>query len=95
MKRFTALWMIVLGLIALVAGASGAWQWTRLGAGTRFYYAVSAAVGLVLVACGAWVLRRGVANRTPVWAGIAAGAILALNQGVGLWIGTIPCTSEG
>ena len=95
LSRAVACWMAGLGLMAVVVGVSGAVHWATLAAGTRTYYGLSLAVGVVLLASGGWVLRGQPVPRAAVWAGIAAALLLAVNQGAGMWRGAIPCFSEG
>ena len=53
MKRWTAGWMVALGLLAMLAGWAGIGRWTAISTAARIYYSVALAVGAAAVICGA------------------------------------------
>lgn len=95
MKRETAGWMVGLGLLALVAGAAGVGRWAAISGAARVYYSLSLAMGAAAATAGVWVLARWRAGRWLVWGALAALAILAVNQGAGLWLNSIACYTSG
>ncbi len=81
---------ILYGLAGIWIGAPQVLQWASLSARTLAYYGVSLLAGLALLICGALSLRA--AWRKPAaLGGLAAAAVLLLNQYLGLKFQAILC----
>jgi len=90
-----AIWMIVFGLIGLLAGALRLNLWSNLSAPTRTYYLLSTGVGFALLGCGLWVVARRRVTRVVALGGCSLALFLGVNQTLGLWIDSIPCFTSG
>jgi hypothetical protein len=92
--RTPYLWLLGLSGFTLVAGIAALRQWPYLAWPTRTAYSVSLGASLLLGACALWLLSRGM-KRAVAWTAVTAGLLLALNQGLGLWFGTLLCYTPG
>jgi len=92
--RSPALWLLGLGTITILAGAAALRQWPYLAWPTRMAYGVSLGASVVLCGCAVRILAAG-AKRAVAWTAVAAGLLLAVNQGLGLWFGAFLCYTPG
>ncbi len=90
-----AFWLIVAGLVAMWASATGVRHWSMLTLGLKVCNTVFLAAGLSLLAAGAWLLLIGSMQRVVVLVGAAAAAVFAVTLAAGIWSGTIPCSTPG
>ena len=94
MKR-TAPLILFLALVSVLGGAAGLKHWAGLSQGTQAYYVIFTVLGLALLLCGAWILFARGRSRRAALASVAIALMLGVNQGVGLWLGTILCYTPG
>ncbi len=91
-----AFWLIVAGLVAMWASVKeGIRNWSMLTFGLKVCSAVFLAAGLSLLAAGAWILLIGSKQRVAAVTGAAAAYVFVVTLAVGVWSGTIPCSSPG
>lgn len=93
--RWTAGWMLFLGLLAVYVGATGVREWARIASALRGYYVISLVVGMVLLASGAMGVAARPPQRRALVPGLVAALALGVNQGIGLWFSIIPCFTPG
>jgi uncharacterized membrane protein len=93
--KSSTLLLLALGAFVVLAGLAALRQWTYLGGATRTAYSISLAAGLVACACAIWMLAGGRRRRALGWTAAGAGLVLAVNQGLGLWFGTLLCYTPG
>ena len=94
--RSAAIWMLVLGTFVILAGVSTLRAWPEVAWPTRTAYGVSLGAGVVVCLSAVWLLAAGSVTRPAVaYAAASAGLLLALNQGLGLWFGTLLCYTPG
>jgi hypothetical protein len=93
--RWTAGWMLFLGLLATLIGATGVLEWERIASALRGYYVISLVVGMALLASGAMGVTTRPPRRWVLVPGLIAALALGINQGIGLWFSIIPCFSPG
>jgi uncharacterized integral membrane protein len=89
--RRPALWMLALGILAALAGATGMRQWDALAPPTQIYYSLSIAAGVALIVCGAWVMSNQWLSPAAAWISLAAAFLLGVNQLLALWYGNTLC----
>ncbi len=89
-----AQWLLGLGIITILAGAAALRHWPNLAWPTRMAYGVSLGASVVLCACAVRMLAAG-PKRAVAWTAVAAGLLLAVNQGLGLWFGAFFCYTPG
>jgi hypothetical protein len=92
--RSPARWLLGLGAFTILAGAVALRQWPYLAWPTRLAYSVSLGASVVLCGCALRMLSAGV-QRAVAWTAVAAGLLLAANQGLGLWFGAFLCYTPG
>ncbi len=92
--RSPALWLLGLGTITILTGVPALRQWPHLAWPTRMAYSVSLGASVVLCGCAVRILAAG-AKRAVAWTAVAAGLLLAVNQGLGLWFGAFLCYTPG
>jgi len=92
--RSPSLWLLGLGIITILAGAAALRRWPYLAWPTRMAYSVSLGASVVLCGCAVRMLAAG-AKRAVAWTAVAAGLLLAVNQGLGLWFGAFLCYTPG
>ncbi|HEX7183662.1 MAG TPA: hypothetical protein VF756_17655 [Thermoanaerobaculia bacterium] len=93
--RWTAGWMLAVGLLATATGVQGAWAWGHIENALRAYIAVSLVAGLALLASGASNLAARSRKRAAFVAGVVAALALGVNQALGVWLQIIPCYTPG
>jgi len=85
--------LFLFAVAAMWIGLPEVTHWRALAPGTLAYYATSLLAGFALFACAVVALLSSAKRTKAVVGSMLAALVLVANQGVGLWLKTILCTT--